>query len=205
MEQDAAAEHLQVIRTLMERSALYRRTLAPVMLYIGSVGVVASLGGIALGVESLRAFCAWWFAAAALALAGTFGIARLQAVRDREPLWSPPTLRVTHAVVPPLAAGFFFSTALALFAPDYPRWLFVLANALFYGCAAHAAGFFIPRGMKIFGWSIIAVTGALLFAMPVAAPRPDFRADHALMGGIFGILHLACGVYLYATEPRKTA
>ncbi|MDB6016752.1 MAG: hypothetical protein JWR19_1241, partial [Pedosphaera sp.] len=31
MKSDWAAEHLQTIRTLMERSAIYRRALAPVM------------------------------------------------------------------------------------------------------------------------------------------------------------------------------
>ena len=42
MEQHVAAEHLEIIRTLMERSALYRRTLAPIML---SVGVSRVRGG----------------------------------------------------------------------------------------------------------------------------------------------------------------
>src|SRR5512140_1306864 len=70
MEHDAAAEHLQVIRTLMERSALYRRTLAPIMLLVGSVGVLAAVGAIALGVDRSRAFCGWWLAAAVVALAG---------------------------------------------------------------------------------------------------------------------------------------
>src|SRR6266446_9747026 len=39
MESNWAAEHLQVIRTLMERSAVYRRALAPIMIFNGIVGV----------------------------------------------------------------------------------------------------------------------------------------------------------------------
>ncbi len=205
MEQNAAAEHLQIIRTLMERSALYRRTLAPIMLYAGSVGVLASLGGIAFRIDAFRAFCAWWLAAALVALAGAFVIARRQALHDGEPFWSPPALRVTQAIVPPLAAGLLLSLASIVFDFGQLRWLFVLSNALFYGCAVHAAGFFMPRGMKLFGWLTIALAGTVLFALPVVEAAPTPRVDHALMGGFFGLLHLAYGAYLYVTEARKTA
>jgi len=205
MEHTAAAEHLQVIRTLMERSALYRRTLAPIMLYVGSVGTLASVGGIALGIVALRVFCAWWLGAALVALAGAFVIARRQSVEDGEPFWSPPTRRVTQAIMPPLAAGLLLSLAWVVVEPAPPRGLFVLSNALFYGCAVHAAGFFMPRGMKLFGWVLIVLAGAALLGMPLVEPAPGPRLDHALMGGLFGVLHLAYGVYLYVTEPRKTA
>ena len=42
MESNWAAEHLQVIRTLMERSAIYRRALAPIMLGTGVLVLGAS-------------------------------------------------------------------------------------------------------------------------------------------------------------------
>lgn len=203
MEHHVAAEHLQVIRTLMERSALYRRTLAPIMLSVGLVGCASALGGSALGIDALRGFCAWWLGAAVVAIAGAFVIARRQAMHDGEPFWSPPALRVTQALVPPLAAGLLVSLALMAFAPADLRWPFVLANALFYGCAVHAAGFFMPRGMTLFAWLIIACAGVLLFVRPGLAPGMGARLDHALMGGIFGIAHLAYGVYLYLTDPRK--
>jgi hypothetical protein len=204
MEHTAATEHLQVIRTLMERSALYRRTLAPVMLYVGAVGVLASLGGLALGIEGLRSFGAWWLAAAVVALAGAFAIARRQAVHDGEPFWSPPTVRVTQATMPPLSAGLLLSLALLVFGPACPCWLFILANTLFYACAVHASGFFMPRGMKLFGWLIIAVAGVALLGLPLVDANPGPRLDHVLMGALFGVGHLAYGTYLYATEQRKT-
>ena len=183
MEQHVAAEHLQVIRTLMERSALYRRTLGPIMVYVGAVGTAAALGGIALGIEALPAFGVWWLVAALAAVAGAFAIARRQSLEDGERFWSPPTLRVTQALLPPLAAGLLLSLALIVSAPGPLRWLFVLGNALFYGCAVHAAGFFTPRGMKLFGWLIIVARGC----RPLRAagrrarrkrargPRPDGR------------------------------
>jgi hypothetical protein len=45
METNNAAENLQVIRTLMERSALYRRALAPIMTWCGAWGIIAGLVG----------------------------------------------------------------------------------------------------------------------------------------------------------------
>jgi len=204
MNSAAAAEHLQAIRTLMERSALYRRTLAPILLCVGSVGCVAALGGSALGIDLLPWFCAWWLGAAAIAIAGAFVIARRQAMQDGEPFWSPPALRVTQALVPPLSAGLLVSLALVAFAPADLRWPFVLANALFYGCAVHAAGGFMPRGVTLFAWLIIAVAGVLLFIRPGLFPGMGARLDHALMGAVFGLAHLAYGVYLYVTDPRKT-
>ena len=79
----------------------------------------------------------------------------------------------------------------------------MIANALFYGCAVHAAGFFMPRGMKVFGWLIIGITGVTLVLVAWAAPTPSPRLDHAFMGALFGLLHLGYGVYLYVTEPRE--
>ncbi len=205
MEQNAAAEHLQVIRTLMERSALYRRTLAPIMLFVGAIGVLAGLGGVVFKIEAMRPFCAWWLVAAVVAVAGAFLIARRQALKDREPFWSPPTRRVTQAIVPPLAAGFLLSLMLLVFNPGHMRWLFIFPNALFYGCAVHAAGFFMPRGMKLFGWLVIGLAGVALLVVPMVQTDPNPQLDQVLMGFFFGVLHLAYGGYLYVTEKRKTA
>lgn len=205
MEQNSAAEHLHVIRTLMERAALYRRTLAPIMLCLGTLGVLASLGGMVFKIETMRLFCAWWLITALVAVAGALLIARRQALRDREPFWSPPTRRVTQAFLPALTAGLLFSLALMLFNPGHLRWLFIFPNAIFYGCAVHAAGFFMPRGMKVFGWAIIVLAALTLPVIPLFETDPNPRLDHALMGFFFGVLHLAYGGYLYLTENRKTA
>ena len=204
MEHRAAAENLQVIRTLMERSTLYRRTLAPIMLYVGSVGTLACAGGIALGIEGLREFGAWWLGAAVMALAGSFVIARRQSLQDGEPFWSPPTLRVTQAMAPPLAVGLILSVAVMGTTPLAESTpLLVFPDALLYGCAVHAAGFFMPRGMKLFGWLIIGLTAATLAAVIWLGRTIGFPVDHGFMGAIFGLLHLAYGAYLYVTEARR--
>src|SRR5258706_8533654 len=109
MELDWAADNLRVIRTLMERSAIYRRALDPIMLLAGTVGTAASVIGWLAGVESARAFVGFWLAVAGVTIAGCFLLLRRQALRDAEPLWSPPTRRVLQAVLPALVAGLLLS------------------------------------------------------------------------------------------------
>ena len=68
---------------------------------------------------------------------------------------------MAQAIAPPLTAGMVLGTVLIRVG---------LANAvvitfvwlLFYGCALNAAGFFMPRGMKLFGWTYIGLACACL-------------------------------------------
>lgn len=203
METNWAADHLQTIRTLMERSAVYRRALAPIMLFAGCLGVFSAAAGLILRLNALRAFIALWFLTAAVVIVGAFLIARRQALRDNEPFWSPPTRRVAQAIAPPLTAGMFLGLVLAytgLFNPVALTFIWLL----FYGCALNAAGFFMPRGMKLFGWLYISLACACLLILVLRQPSVEISA-HWLMGFFFGVLHLAYGAYLLLTEEGKNA
>lgn len=205
MEINSASEHLQVIRTLMERTALYRRTLAPIMLYLGSLGIVAATAGILLHIELLQAFAALWLGTAVVAVVGAFFIARLQALKDKEAFWSPPTRRVAQALALPLGAGLILSLIIATSPGNNARWTFILPNLLFYCCAVYSAGFFMPRGVQKFAWAIFSMTFVALIAVLLLVTEPNPKLDHALMGFFFGALHLAYGLYLRVTAQRKTA
>jgi len=192
----------------MERSAVYRRALAPVMIFVGAVGLVAAAVGLAASINTERSFILYWAAVAAVALAGSFLLVRRQALRDAEPFWSPPTRRVTQAFLPPLVAGFALSGVVFArmsrmglepsgFVQLLPGWV------VLYGCAFHAAGFFMPRGMRLFGWIFI-VAGCALYAVDVPVPLAKVYL-HGTMGFFFGVLHLAYGGYLYLTEKGKNA
>lgn len=205
MEPHWAAEHLQVIRTLMERSAIYRRALAPIMLLLGILGIVAASTGVLLSIESGIAFGVYWLLVSILGVSGAYLMVRRQALKDAEPFWSPPTRRVTQAVLPPLVAG-LVASVLIIFSstgePSVIRWLLPWWMVL-YGCALHAAGFFMPRGMKLFGWGFILSGCAVAGVLRTAEWLNDLNTAHVLMGFFFGGLHLAYGVYLYFTEQRK--
>jgi hypothetical protein len=210
MDTNWAAEHLQVIRTLMERSAVYRRALAPIMILNGALGVAGALIGTAMGIDLPRHFILFWACVAVVAMAGSFLLVRRQALKASEPFWSPPTRRVTQAMLPPLVAGGIVGTIgfLALpatqdrFAQMFAMLWLPVGWVILYGCAFHAAGFFMPRGMKIFGWAFI-LGACLILAVGMPKSLRPFDYGYGIMGFFFGLLHLAYGTYLYFTEKRR--
>jgi len=90
-----------------------------------------------------------------------------------------------------------------------PSWIVLiclpLAWVILYGCALHAAGFFMSRGIRLF-W--LGYYSGRLRSVLLGAPRSEpalLNLSYAIMGFFFGGLHLAYGVYLYFTEPRRNA
>lgn len=203
METNQAAEHLQVIRTLMERSALYRRALAPIMIYCGVLGIVAGITGRALKINSDCGFVLFWSGVALSALTGSFLLVRRQAFKEAEPFWSPPTKRVTQAMLPPLAIGLFLAILTCL-GFGINMTILAVGWASLYGCALHSAGFFISRGFRIFGWVFVALSVAFVLGLSFWLGS-NHLSPHWLMGGLFGGSHLAYGIYLYFTENQNTA
>jgi hypothetical protein len=203
MKPDWAVENLQTIRTLMERSAIYRRALAPIMIFAGLLGVAAAALGLLCHLDSLRAFTSFWLGVAVIAVMGAFFIARRQALKEKEAFWSPPTRRVAQALLPPLLAGMSLGTLPAFTSgPDELTMIVTPVWILFYGCALHAAGFFMPRGIKLFGWFFVASGCLLSYALMAGLLHGKFSA-HWVMGFFFGALHLTYGAYLYLTERKN--
>ena len=210
MESNQAAENLQVIRTLMERSALYRRALAPIMTFNGALGTLAAGVGVMAKLDAPRPFLGYWMIVGLIAISGSFLLVRRQALKESEAFWSPPTRRIAQGLLPPLLAGGALGlVVLVRVAANDPGTASVvamlwspLAWAVLYGCALCAAGFFTPRGIKLFGAAFIA-GGCGLFALGIPDSVSRLYCAHGIMGFFFGALHLAYGVYLYFTEQRK--
>jgi hypothetical protein len=211
MDSNWASEQLQTIRTLMERSALYRRALAPIMLWNGLVGVAGS--AFSWRFPSDAGFMIFWSCVAIVALAGSFLLVRRQSLKDSEPFWSPPTRRVAQALLPALFIGCFLNCLFAYFCVQergclpfrMEHTVMIVIWMWLYGCAVHAAGFFMTRGIKLFGWIFILGGCALgLFNAFCELRARELSAD-LLMGSIFGGLHLIYGIYLYLTEKGKPA
>jgi len=202
-----AAEHLQTIRTLMERSALYRRALAPVSTFVGAVGTVAGFAGWALNIEADGAFAVYWMAVAIVAIVGSLWLVRRQAMKDGECFWSPPLRRVVQAMLPPLLIGMFLGVVYAVNRLEYgASTVLVLFWLLLFGLALHAAGFFMPQGIRLLGWVFI-IAGLLTLAgiFSDGAIPLEYVSTHLYMGAVFGGLHLAFGIYLYFTERKNEA
>ena len=190
-----AEDNLQVIRTLMERTAIYRRALAPVMVMAGGVGTVAAVAGFLWRPP----FVLYWASVAVLVMAAGFFLTRRQALKDGEAFWSPPARRVAQALLPGLVVAAALTVVARLSGLVEEQHL-TLVWVMLYGCALHAAGFFAPRRLRVLGWIFIIGGAALLVMVGVFKMRMPLRCAHATMGVFFGLLHLAVGGYLYATE-----
>ena len=206
METKWAVDNLQTIRTLMERSALYRRALAPIMILAGTIGIAGGLTGWLCQINSDRGFVWLWLGTAVLSLAGALLLVRRQALKDSEPFWSPPTRRVSQALLPAFSIGLLTAVLIIVFSTGSEsremQFLLAIFWAWFYGCAVHAAGFFMPRGVRWLGWIFILGGSVLLTVLSFGEHRLERMPPHLLMGGIFGGLHLAYGIYLHFTEQK---
>lgn len=209
MKPNWAEENLQTIRTLMERSALYRRALAPIMTLAGIIGCVGGLVGWQFKVVSNTSFVFFWSAVACVALTAGLLLMRRQALKDSEPFWSPPTRRVATALFPAFFVGLLVGAFVISLSRDSGAQgrgvqLFVITTwSLLYGCAVHSAGFFMPRGVRLFAWIFICC-GCMLMAK-IQMSSLDYCSPNLVMGALFGGLHLAYGIYLYFTEKKNPA
>jgi len=201
-----AEENLQTIRTLMERSALYRRALAPIMLVAGVLGLLAAAAGLFFHVESPRSFVGLWFGTAGGVVITSLLLARRQALQEQEPFWTPPARRVTQALLPPLLCGMFLGVMLVWADTNWSiNFPLTLVWLLFYGCALHSAGFFMTRGIRWFG--CVFIGGAVILALSLFLANASLQPASAnlIMGFFFGVLQLIYGAYLYATEKKTPA
>lgn len=210
MSSNWATENLQVIRTLMERSALYRRALAPIMLTVGVIGLLAGLIACCLESDSIPAFIVFWLVTGIVALGTSFLLVRRQSLRDREAFWSPPTRRVASALAPPLIVGFLLAVSFLRFSSANLRWLVEPSSLpglwmILYGCALHSAGFFMARGIRLLGMLFLLFGLISLSFEWLDLDYPGRMKDNICMAATFGGLHLAYGIYLYFTEKKKTS
>ena len=207
MDNQSAAENLQLIRTLMERSALYRRALAPIMLLTGAIGTAGAIMGIAMRVEFMHPFCRFWLAVGIIAMTGTLVIARRQSLKTREPVFSPPARRVVFALFPSLLLGGSLGLSLLNLSDDQARQ-FLMVPVIWialYGCAVHAAGHFTTRGFRWFGLAFALPACVVLPFTMKPAFDPPWHLPHLIMGVWFGLFHLLYGAYLFVTEKKESS
>ena len=163
------------------------------------------VGSCFVKLESNREFSLYWMSVGVLATLASLLLVRRQALKEAEEFWSLPTRRVIRAVLPAFLGGLLAGILYAIAPkslPDSP-WVLAIVWLVLYGCGMHAAGFFMKRSIKLFGWIFIIGGAVLAYATQL---RPQLQASetaHYAMGVFFGVLHLACGIYLYVSEKKK--
>jgi hypothetical protein len=202
MKTDEAEQNLQVIRTLMERSTIYKRALRPIMWWAGIGAIVSAGAGYFLPGQYFRSqvFIPHWLITGLVILGGAFVLARRQALRDKETFWSPSARRVAQAMLPALLTG--LAVTILWFFCDGGAELIVGAWAMLYGCALHAAGFFAPRGLRALGWLFL-LFGMCWWLVLGTTSWASELSLYVLMGLIFGGLHLGYAICLTVTRRES--
>ena len=229
METNQAEENLKVIRTIMERAALYRRRLGPIMLVPGVVGTALGLGGYFGGMEEPFTFVCSWLGAAVFTMLACLLVSRFQAKGTGETVFSPSARRVLSALVPALTAGLLITL-------PWLNWLkgmgpgtrmgllpvMILVWMAFYGAALNGAGQYSSRGVRVIGWVFILTSSTVMyyllnfafneglqFSLGPAVPAHDvarvFLDLNLLMAITFGGYHLIAAAYLFVTEKRGSS
>ena len=194
MDARKAAENLEVIRTLMERTTQYQLLTARAGLVAGTLAGAGALSFLVLDANDPGQFgVVWALVFAGSCLASTLGTV----MRGRELgelIWSRQAKAVVLALTPSLIAAaafsaFFFAHGLHLWLPGV--WM------LCYGQGALATAAYAPRPIGILGWFVLAAGAGTLFLSPTLAV--------AAMGVVFGLGHMALSGMLMVAERRQSS
>ena len=194
MDHRQAAQNLELIRTLMERTTQYQLLTARAGLAAGSL---AGAGALAFLLPGLNASNPWHFGTVwAVVFAGSLIATCIGTVlrsRERgERVWSRPARAVLLALTPSLAAAlvlsvFFFARGEQLWLPGI--WM------LCYGQGALATAAYAPAPIRSLGVAALAAGAVTLWLGPAWAVL--------MMGLVFGIGHIGLGVALLVAERRQ--
>jgi hypothetical protein len=194
MEPRQAAQTLEVIRTLMERTCQYQLLTARAGLAAGVLTLLGAAAFFFVDAADPVSFAAVWGGVFAGSLcAACFGTVLRGRARG-EQVWSRQARAVLLALAPSLAAGllltaFFFGHGLHLYLPGV--WM------LCYGQGALATSAYAPAPIRYLGVAFLP-TGAAALAL-----GPDWAVP--MMVVAFGCGHIALGVDLLLKERRERA
>src|SRR5262249_44199370 len=193
MDARQAAQTLEVIRTLMERTCQYQLLTARASLVAGSLAGAGALAFLWLDPADPWHFGAVWavvFAGSLLATTAGTGLPRRA---SGERVWSRQARTVLLALTPSLVAAlvlsvFFFARGWHLWLPGV--WM------LCYGQGALATSAYAPRPIRWLGVAVLLLGGVTL----------ALGTDWAVwaMGIVFGLGHLVLGAVLAVQERRQT-
>lgn len=205
---ETASEHLKIIRSLMERSTIYRAISAPGALFGGilaiGMGLWMAFSEHAQVMSTLSLFCVW---IVVLIIGDGFNISLLlkKSRSSGERFFSPGMKVALKSIAPPMIAGGLLSHFFLTQGGDMV--VCVVLWILFYGLALLAAGSFAPRSMRYLG--AFFVLAALIcigagYCMEPFAPTRDIQVAGLLMAATFGVLHIAYAVWIFL-KPDTSA
>lgn len=220
-ERERAAEHLHIIRSLMERATVYRAISAPTALIGGLAALVVSIwslhragvigSGDRIGAFTTRDFIWPWLIALLLtASTNTFFVWR-EAQRNSRAFLSPGLRLALRSLLPSI----FVAAAITFVGWRNPSDLegptiLGLTWIGCYGLALLATMTFAPRSLVVLGGGFVftAVFWLLVLSSPVL---PQFEELHGYvganfaMGVTFGLFHLIYAICTWRPERSAAA
>jgi len=203
---EAAAEHLKVIRSLMERATTYRAISAPGacvggLLALATSAFLAMTGKSDGTLISATLFTLLWLCALVVSSLANATLLARHASQRGEPFVSPGMKLALRSLAPPLFVGgvLGITQAVLLHQPAHCAitWIFC------YGLALLATANFAPKSIRHLGSAFIGSGVLLLFVWHFKEgfpSLPETTTGALFMALTFGLLHL---VYALAVGLNK--
>ncbi len=193
MDARQAAQTLEVIRTLMERTCQYQLLTARASLVAGSLAGAGALAFVWLDAANPWHFGAVWAVVFVGSLAATTLGTVLRGRASGERIWSRQARTVLLALAPALVAA--LALTVFFFAQGWHQWL-PGVWMLCYAQGALATSAYAPTPIRWLGVAVLVLGGVTL----ALGQNWSIWA----MGMVFGLGHLALGVVLLVQERRQT-
>lgn len=207
--QQTALEHLRVIRSLLERSQVYRAISAPAALFGGLLALAVSLWTIKIAQAEFsgrlepRQFLAVWLGILAVTTVLNVLLLKRQADARQQPFVSEGMRAALRAFIPPMLVGGVLGGLLIWFNDEVK--LGSLVWILCYGLALLSTAHFSPRSLVRLGWMF--VIAGLVLAWKNASSgfgyiQNDEAAASLFLGLTFGLLHIGYAVAVFVRKPK---
>jgi hypothetical protein len=200
MDARQAAQNLELIRTLMERTVQYQLLTARAGLAAGTLAVLGAILILFLDQNNPWVFGLVWGSVFAGSVLATCVGSVLRSRARGEPVWSRQGRAVLLALAPSLFAALvltvFFFSGFGRQAGVSHLWLPGIWM-LCYGQGALATASFAPAPIRPLGISALLAGGVTLWLGPEWAS--------AAMGVVFGLGHIGLGAALLMAEHREAS
>jgi hypothetical protein len=197
-----AEDHLRVIRSLMERSTIYRAISAPVALVGGLTTLLAcwliTLKTIQPDTVNIFFLSCWTAVFAITGLSNAYFLWR-EATRRGDVFLSPGMRAALRALSPNFLIAVVLTYLLA-----GSSFVLPIIWMMLYGLGLLATQHFAPRSIALLGWAFLAA-GLCSLLLTHYVGSLTFGAIWSLanvaMGATFGLFHV---IYAACTWPRKS-
>ncbi len=203
--QDTALDHLRVIRTLMERSSIYRAVSAPAALIGGLLSLGVAIYGWKQNSTSTHEIVFAWLGVLVITTIINLFLLMREAGSKDQPFITEGLRMALRAIVPPMLTGGILGGCLIWFEHDIA--LGAIVWILCYGLALQATVSFAPRSIILLARAFL-MTGQALAIVYLAQnkfaifPRHETSAS-LFLGLTFGLFHIVYAIAVFGSKPKS--